>query len=84
MCWSMGPCGRPRFSQPDRYVDDMEHRWWPRHPAAGEPTPAPDSDCFVPLVESEEASDAIADHGSSDHEQNHDHDRHIVLHQPLP
>jgi hypothetical protein len=38
---------------------------------------------FVRLVESE-ASDAIADHDNSDHEQNHDHDRHIVLHQPLP
>ncbi len=41
------------------------------------------SRCFVRLVESE-ASDAIADHDNSDHEQNHDHDRHIVLHQPLP
>ena len=38
---------------------------------------------FVRLVESE-ASDAIADHDNSDHEQKHDHDRHIVLHQPLP
>ena len=41
------------------------------------------SGCFVRLVESE-ASDAIADHDNSDHEQNHDHDCHIVLHQPLP
>jgi hypothetical protein len=41
------------------------------------------SGCFVRLVESE-ACDAIADHDNSDHEQNHDHDRHIILHQPLP
>ena len=38
---------------------------------------------LVRLVESE-AGDAIADHDDSDHEQNHDHDRHVVLHQPLP
>jgi hypothetical protein len=31
-----------------------------------------------------EAGDAIADHDNSDYEQNHNHDRHIVLHQPLP
>jgi hypothetical protein len=42
------------------------------------------SGCFVRLVESGEASDAIADHDNSDHEQNHGHDRHIVLHQPFP
>ena len=37
----------------------------------------------VRLGESE-ASDAIADHDNSDHEQKHNHDCHIVLHQPLP
>jgi hypothetical protein len=31
-----------------------------------------------------ETRDAIADHDNSDHEHNQDHDRHIVLHQPLP
>lgn len=41
------------------------------------------SGCFVGLTESE-ASDAIADHDNSDHEQKHNHDRHIVLNQPLP
>ena len=34
--------------------------------------------CFVRLGESE-ASDAIADHDNADHEQKHNHDRHIVL-----
>jgi hypothetical protein len=31
-----------------------------------------------------ETRDAIADHDNSDHEHNQDHDRHIVLQQPLP
>ena len=31
-----------------------------------------------------EARDAIADHDNSDHEQKETHDRHIVLHEPLP
>ena len=30
-----------------------------------------------------EAGDAVADHDNSDQEQNQNHDRHIVLHQPL-
>jgi hypothetical protein len=38
---------------------------------------------FVRLGESE-ASDAIADHDNSDDDQKHNHDRHIVLHQPFP
>ena len=41
------------------------------------------SGSFVRLIESD-ASDAIADHDNSDHEQSHNHDRHIVLHQPHP
>jgi hypothetical protein len=36
-----------------------------------------------PCVKSE-SRDAIADHDNPDHEQNHNHDRDIVHHQPLP
>jgi hypothetical protein len=40
--------------------------------------------CWSVRLGESEASDAIADHDNSDHEQKHNHDRHILLNQPLP